>query len=120
DLATQTASWGVTTLLVGEYIPDEFSKYAEFAVADGILRLGAEKQELTSIRELEVLKLRGMNYVSGIHFLEISEKGVFVFPRVRAPKEADGSRVENLERVSTGVDGLDDLFGGGIPRNGTT
>jgi len=120
NLVTQTAGWGVTTLLVGEYLPDESSKYAEFAIADGILRLGAEKQELTSVRQVEVLKLRGMNYISGIHFLEISEKGVFVFPRVRAPKQADVPRVEKPERVSTGVDGLDELFGGGIHRIGST
>jgi len=120
NLVTQTAGWGVTTLLVGEYLPDEFSKYAEFAIADGILRLGAEKQELTSVRQVEVLKLRGMNYISGIHFLEISEKGVFVFPRVRAPKQEDVPRVEKPEIVSTGVDGLDELFGGGIQRIGST
>jgi circadian clock protein KaiC len=120
DLATQMAGWGVTTLLVGEYVPDEFSKYAEFAIADGILRLGSEKQELTSVRELEVLKLRGMDYEAGIHFLEISEKGAFVFPRVRAPKQAEVPRVQKIERVSTGLDGLDELFCGGIPRHGCT
>ncbi len=120
DLATQMAGWGVTTLLVGEYVPDEFSKYAEFAIADGILRLGSEKQELTSVRELEVLKLRGMDYEAGIHFLEISEKGAFVFPRVRAPKQAEVPRVQKIERVSTGLDGLDELFCGGIPRHSCT
>jgi len=61
-----------------------------------------------------------MNYISGIHFLEISEKGVFVFPRVRAPKQEDVPRVEKPEIVSTGVDGLDELFGGGIQRIGST
>jgi circadian clock protein KaiC len=61
-----------------------------------------------------------MDYVSGIHFLEISEKGIFVFPRVRAPKQADVPRVEKPERVATGIDGLDELFGGGILRHGST
>ena len=120
DLATQAAGWSITTLLVGEYIPDEFSKYAEFAIADGILRLGAQKQELTSIRELEILKLRGMDYITGIHFLEISQKGIFVFPRVRAPRQAGVLPLENSETVSTGVDGLDEMFGGGVLRNGNT
>src|SRR5260370_16681510 len=101
NLVTQRAGWGVTTLLVGECLPDEFSKYAEFAIADGILRLGAEKQELTSVRQVEVLKLRGMNYISGIHFLEISEKGVFVFPQVRAPNQAHDPHFENPHLVST-------------------
>src|SRR5204862_6638916 len=103
-----------------EYAADELSKYAEFAIADGILRLGTEKQELTSVREIEVLKLRGMDYVSGIHFIEISEKGVFVFPRVRAPKQADDPSVEKRERVSAGSDELDKQFGGGSPRSDKT
>jgi circadian clock protein KaiC len=120
DFAAQTAGWGVTTLLVGEYLPHDFSKYAEFAIADGILRLGSSKQELTSVRELEVLKLRGMDYVSGRHFLEISQGGVSVFPRVRAPKPVDVPGVQEPERVSTGVEGLDALFGGGIPRGSNT
>jgi KaiC/GvpD/RAD55 family RecA-like ATPase len=58
DLAVQMAGWGATTFLVGEYIRDEYSAFAEFAIADGIIRLGSERQELTSMRELEVLKLR--------------------------------------------------------------
>jgi len=61
-----------------------------------------------------------MDYEAGIHFLEISEKGAFVFPRVRAPKQAEVPRVQKIERVSTGLDGLDELFCGGIPRDGCT
>ena len=121
DLAAQTAGWGVTTLLVGEYVPDEFSKYAEFAIADGIVRLGADKQELRSVRQVEVLKLRGMNDVSGVHFLEISEKGIVVYPRVRAPKQADVPSVQKpRESVDRSRTDSDELFGGGIQRLGTT
>ena len=65
DLANQMAGWGATALLVGEYSEAEYSSFAEFAVADGIIRLGAKRHELTSVRELEVLKLRGASYVSG-------------------------------------------------------
>src|SRR5581483_6664341 len=72
DLANQMAGWGATTLLVGEYTSSDFSRFAEFAVADGIIRLGARRQELTSLREIEILKLRGAHYVSGVHFVEIN------------------------------------------------
>lgn len=120
DLATQSAAWGATTLLVGEYVREDLSTCPEFGIADGILRLGAEKQELTSIREVEVRKLRGMNYVSGRHFLEITQKGVFVYPRVRAPRYSDDLRSEKAERISTGVPGFDELFCGGIPRDSNT
>lgn len=120
DLATQTASWGATALLVGEYDPEDLSHRAEFGIADGILRLGNEKQELTSVREFEVLKLRGMPYVSGRHFLEIAQSGISVYPRVRAPQAEDVPSVQHSDRISSGVTGLDELFGGGVPRDSNT
>ena len=58
ELSTQMASRGITTLLVGEYTPGEFAQRAEFAVADGIIRLDVHKRDLAAVRELEVLKLR--------------------------------------------------------------
>lgn len=120
ELATQTASWGATTLLLGEYGPDDVARRPEFAVADGIVRLGAYRRELTSLRELEVTKMRGMGYVSGQHFFEIDQRGFFVYPRVRSPRDADESGADIAERVSTGVRGLDDLLGGGVPRVSNT
>ncbi len=57
DLAVQMTGWGATTLLVGEYTRDEIGSSAEFGIADGIIRLGSERQGLTSVREIEVLKL---------------------------------------------------------------
>jgi circadian clock protein KaiC len=117
ELATQTATWGATTLLLGEYAPEEVARRAEFAVADGILQLGSQRRELTSIRDLEILKLRGMAYVPGRHFFEIDQRGFFVYPRVRTPDAAaePPSTAATRARVSTGVAGLDALLGGGIP-----
>jgi circadian clock protein KaiC len=116
DLATQTATWGATTFLLGEYGPEEVSRRAEFAVADGVLQLGSERRELTSLRELEVLKLRGMAYTSGRHFFDIDRRGFLVYPRVKSPdlSEDAGPPVRML-RVSTGLAGLDALLSGGIP-----
>ena len=37
DLAVQTAGWGATSLLVGEYSHDDIGRYPEFAIADGII-----------------------------------------------------------------------------------
>lgn len=121
DLAVKTTAWGATTLLVGEYTREEHPSFAEFAVADGIIRLGSERQELTSVRELEVMKLRGAGYSSGRHFFDISRAGVTFYPRVSTPAEPDGEEGPGvLERAATGVDGLDELFGGGLPRGTTT
>ena len=121
DLAVQTTSWGATTLLVGEYTREEFPAFAEFSVADGIIRLGSERQELTSVRELEVLKMRGAGYISGRHFFDITKRGVEFYPRVSAPAGLQNKgRPELSDRAVIGIEGLDGLLGGGIPRSTTT
>jgi circadian clock protein KaiC len=120
ELATRSATWGTTTFLLGEYAADDPLQSPEFAVADGILRLGMRRQDLTAVRELEVVKLRGADYVSGKHFFEITPAGVFVFPRVRAPHSVDSHTAETVGRVTSGTKGLDELFGGGIPGLSTT
>jgi circadian clock protein KaiC len=122
DLAVQMAGWGATTLLVGEYAREEMPTLAEFAVADGILRLGSLREELTSVREMEVLKLRGAAYVAGRHFFDIGKAGLSFYPRVSAPTHphVEQVRATDLDRARTGVAGLDELLGGGLPRGGST
>jgi circadian clock protein KaiC len=121
DLSVQMAGWGATTFLVGEYTRDEYSSFAEFAIADGIVRLGSERQELTSVREMEILKLRGAAYSSGLHFFDISRGGVTFYPRVSAPADtAKHPGIDDDDRVRTGIAGLDELLSGGIPRTSST
>lgn len=122
DLAVQMASWGATTLLVGEYSASDHQHLPEFAIADGIVRLGTAPHGLTRIRELEIQKLRGSGYVPGIHFFEIDEDGIRFFPRVRAPQvqpEAAG-RAPRPGAVSSGVPALDALLRGGYPQGSAT
>src|SRR5581483_2718721 len=76
DLAVPLSSWGAATLLVGEYTPEEIATLSEFAIADGIIRLFNRRDELRAIREVEVLKLRGADFVTGGHFFEISGDGL--------------------------------------------
>lgn len=127
DLAVHTAGWGAASLLVGEYTLAEAASESEFAIADGIVRLTSSRQELTTVREVEVLKLRGADFVTGVHFYEIGKDGLAFFPRVRIPESIDaesagpaGRPVSTPERASTGVAGLDAMLGGGLPRTSTT
>jgi circadian clock protein KaiC len=120
DLAVHIAGWSGTTLLVGEYTAAEINSHPEFAIADGIIRLTSERQELTSVRSLEVLKLRGANYVSGQHFFDITRDGATFYPRVRGPAGDTRSGFSLKDRVPTGVPGLDELLGGGLPRGSAT
>ena len=121
ELAVWLAAWGATSLLVGEYSRDEIARLPEFAIADGIIRLASEPQEFTSSRQIEILKLRGANYVTGRHFFEMSRQGLSFFPRVRAPEfRDDGAVATTRERVTTGLAGLDATFDGGLLRSSTT
>jgi circadian clock protein KaiC len=82
-------------------------------VADGIFWLTQEVDRNSVVRKLQVVKSRGTQHLPGLHTMRITADGVQVFPRVpahSAPVEMHAAR-----RLSTGVDGLDDLMGGGIP-----
>jgi circadian clock protein KaiC len=120
DLAVSMAAWGATTLLVGEYTREDIGVAPEFAIADGIVHMTTDRQELTTTRQLEVLKLRGANYVSGRHFFEIGADGFTFYPRVRGPEMTDEPPVDLGDRVGTGVAELDTLLRGGLPRASAT
>ena len=120
DLAVHTATWGAMSLFVGEYSEAQIMDYAEFAIADGILRFINRRDELTAVREVEVLKLRGAGYVTGRHFFEIDSDGLRFFPRVQSPDAIDAMPISPAERVPTGVNGLDTMLAGGLPRASAT
>ena len=120
DLAVHTAAWGTACLFVGEYTDAEITTHSEFAIADGIIRFTNRRHELTAVREVEVLKLRGAGYVTGGHFFEIGSDGLAFFPRVRSPDTVPAEPVSSAERVSTGIGGLDAMVGGGLPRASAT
>jgi circadian clock protein KaiC len=120
DLAVHTSTWGALSLFVGEYTQEEVATFPEFAIADGIIRLSNRREELRAIREVEVLKLRGADVVTGGHFFQIGEDGLSFFPRVRGPEGPIAEPEAPDERVRTGAAGLDDMLGGGLPRASST
>lgn len=120
DLSVRMASWGATTVLIGEYTDNEISTLPEFAIADGIIRLRNSRVELRTVREVEIVKLRGTAFVTGTHFFEIRPDGVRFYPRVRTPPHDAGEQVTLSDRLPTGVAGLDEMLCGGIPRGSAT
>lgn len=118
DLAVQLAMWSVTTFLVGEYTNDEIGRDPEFAIADAIISLGVETSELASLREFQVIKLRGSSFNSGKHFFEIDSSGIKVYPRIGTLK--DVQKLGRKGRLSSGIPGLDKLMHGGFPEQSAT
>lgn len=116
DLVVHMAGWGATTFLVGEYSSEEMGAFPEFAIVDGIIYLSAPRREFSVERQIEVRKLRGAAYETGIHFFTIGNDGLTFYPRVKAPPPEEVSPSHLQGRATTGAAGLDEMLGGGFPR----
>ncbi len=119
ELAVRLSTWECATLLVGEYLPEDIGKEPVFAIADGVMELSMEGTGLSRRRFLEVHKMRGLDFVPGKHAFEITSNGIVVHPRLRAVGELVGG-LDTTERVSTGVESLDSMLDGGLPRGSWT
>ncbi|HXO09211.1 MAG TPA: ATPase domain-containing protein [Solirubrobacteraceae bacterium] len=109
ELAMDTSAVAGSSFWLGEYDLDAISREPEAAVADSILGLGYRRSGERSSRVLEVVKLRGSNYLSGQHSYRISTAGLSVFPRLADTVDASDYDL-GVERVSTGIDALDDML----------
>jgi circadian clock protein KaiC len=109
---------GCTSFLVFE--PTELERETSVALAvDGIVRLHREVSpgRVIGIRSLEVEKLRGSDFMSGLHPMRITDTGVRIFPhRIERP----GETTPGAELLSSGIPELDALLGGGIESGTTT
>jgi circadian clock protein KaiC len=119
DLAAQLSILGCTSLLVGEYTPYEIQTDPEFAIADGIINLRHTVEGVQDQRSLQVSKMRGQNYLGGQHSMRINDQGICVFPRQETITQAPSYRATN-ERVSTGIDRLDNMMFGGPIKSSST
>jgi circadian clock protein KaiC len=113
-LALNLASWEATSFLIGEYLESEVRDNPVFAVADGIIWLAQQVERNSSVRKLQVLKVRGQAPMPGLHTFRITDQGLRVFPRTDVHVDV-GNKPRPEGRLSTGVEGLDALLEGGIP-----
>ena len=113
DLTSRIAHTDTVLLMVGEYTPEEMNSGAEFSLADAIVQLSYQPREPVDRRWLRVLKMRGASPRAGKHTLRIGPAGLEVFPRIETLIPVDPVPVSG--RQASGVRGLDDLLGGGLP-----
>lgn len=118
DLSGRVAHTDTVLLFLGEYAPEEMEGDPEFSLADGILQLAYVPHEPIDRRWLRVLKLRGADHRGGKHALQIGRTGIRLSPRLESltPEAAalDGGR------LASGISGLDEMLGGGIPAGDVT
>jgi circadian clock protein KaiC len=110
-LALHLTTWEVTSFLLGEYAAEE-QRNPVFTVADGILWLTQATDRNSVVRKLQVVKTRGRAPMPGLHTFRITDSGLQVFPRI--PEQTSKRALPKHERLSTGVQGMDEMIGGGV------
>jgi circadian clock protein KaiC len=113
-LAMHLTTWQVTSLLVGEYEEEDRSRNPVFTIADAIVWLEQAADNNSVVRKLQVVKIRGQAPMPGLHTYRITDAGLQVFPRL-SPAVDEHEMETPACRSSTGVAGLDEMMGGGIP-----
>jgi circadian clock protein KaiC len=92
----------------------------EHTMVDGWIDLSVDTLEYRTIRDIQIRKYRGSDFISGRHAMTIGDDGITIFPRLEATIGANqGGGVSN-GRLSTGISELDTLVGGGLPRTSST
>ncbi|NPC56336.1 ATPase domain-containing protein [Caenimonas soli] len=116
-LGVLMTSWQATTFLIGEYAADTATNPV-FTVSDGLIWLHQSVQRNSMVRKIEVMKMRGQPTLAGVHTFRLSSAGVEVFPpaSAAAPPPRSQARPQASGRVLMGVDRLDEMLGGGLPR----
>jgi circadian clock protein KaiC len=115
-LSLHLTSWEATTFLIGEYEERETDGSPILTVADGIIWLTQVTNRNSVVRKVKVVKMRGQGQISGLHTVKISEAGLRVYPRLPNPDEPRAlPALDRKERRLTGIQGFDEMLGGGIP-----
>lgn len=119
DCASLLANFDCTTFLVGEWSLEMMTELPAFAIADSIVWL--ERRTLASGQQrfLRVEKLRGSASIPGIHAFSIGQNGLEVYPRILTPAMSASYSV-SIQRVHSGVPGLDAMIETGFWRGSTT
>jgi circadian clock protein KaiC len=119
QLASELKTIGVTTVLTAEHeerllgtVKATFMEY----VSDNVIVLHSYLQNEFRKRTIEILKFRGTDYDSSATPLVINGDGIFIYPRPHAVSPETAS----LEKVSTGISGLDTMSYGGFHKFSTT
>jgi circadian clock protein KaiC len=111
-LALHLTTWEVTSFLIGEYGHQE-QRNPVFTVADGVFWLSQDIDRNSVVRKFQAMKVRGRSHMPGLHTFRISSHGLQIFPRI--PEQQWERKIPSTRRLLTGVPGLDEMMGGGIP-----
>jgi circadian clock protein KaiC len=115
QLGVMMTSWQATTFLIGEYFSQTESNPI-FTVADGLIWMGQSVQRNSMVRQMQIMKMRGQPSLPGLHTFRINQNGINVFAPVQPATRTPSAPSANLVRLKTGICGLDEMLGGGLPK----
>ncbi len=111
ELTRRFTASSATSIWNAPYTRAQALDTAEFAVADGIIALDIKQFAAREIRSLQILKMRGSAYWSGVHAFRISNEGFSVYPRL-ATSVVGATDAADSARSRTGIAALDQLLDG--------
>lgn len=115
ELAVQLMAWETTSLLLGEYGPDDLASNPMFSIVDGLVVLTQRERSGEQQRFIQVVKMRGTDHSRDEFPFVITSAGLEVFaPSVTIQRSA-GADVIPTARLQTQISNLDKLLGEGIP-----
>ncbi len=114
NLALNLSTWEITSFLIGEY-HDQEARSPIFTVADGIFWLTQAADRNSIVRKFQASKVRGQGQMPGLHTFRMNDTGIQIFPRIPEQQIHRKARPKRPRCLETGVPGLDEMMGGGIP-----
>ena len=119
SLNTLISTMGCTAFLLSP-VEGNFPE-SENTLVDGLIELSQSHEGARTIRELQVLKVRGSDHLLGKHAFEVKKEGITVYPRLEAlAARANTPAPASGKLVSFGIASWDQLTGGGVMEGSTT
>lgn len=114
ELTVNLMAWEITTFLLGEFSPHDIATNPLFSIVDALIMMTQREQAGEQLRFMQVVKMRGTAHSRDEHTFRITGDGIEIFaPRVTIRRD---DLVPDEPRCLTGITGLDELLGDGIPR----
>ncbi len=121
EIQTFAALVGCTVVLLTIKDKGNRRPHPGYTMVDGVIELTDGLVGPRAVRELQVKKLRGTNFLRGKHTFDIIDTGAVVYPRTEvllaSPKSVSG---KNRDRKRFGVPDFDKMLYGGVLANSMT
>jgi circadian clock protein KaiC len=113
ELQVLVETLGCTAFLLAQ--PSRETVHPEHTMVDGVVYLTDNIIGPRALREIEISKFRGSNYLRGRHSFEITGSGISIYPRTEARLAHNMHPIPgDITRKAFGVPRLDEMLHGGL------